>query len=213
MPKTEPKRRGSDATRAAILDAARDVFASEGYAGASIRKVAERADCAHAMIYLHFRDKDDLFYQVSEEHFRQLLGRLRSLPRSLDPLSMIREAFGQVVDYGVAHPNYYHLMVSMRPPHAADADDRGLGRVAEEVYGYLYDTVTRAVERGRVDSNDPRLDTWALLAAAHGAAELHLAYACSADEASNMATRALALMIERLALPRRGPATDTRKIK
>jgi AcrR family transcriptional regulator len=97
--------RGDD-TRQAILDAARDVFVSDGYEGASIRKVAQAAGYAHGTIYLHFRDKDDLLSQLSEEQFRVLLERLRALPRSLDARARVAAALRQVVVYGLEFPNH-----------------------------------------------------------------------------------------------------------
>lgn len=46
-----------------ILDAAEQVFAS-GYAGASMREIAERAGVAQALIHYHFETKEKLFEAV-----------------------------------------------------------------------------------------------------------------------------------------------------
>jgi len=51
-------------TRAAILTAARRLFAERGFEGASMREVAETARVNNAMIYYHFKDKDDLYRAV-----------------------------------------------------------------------------------------------------------------------------------------------------
>jgi len=50
--------------RQAILAAAADVFIAEGYAAARLDEVARRAGIAKGTIYLHFRDKQDLFQQL-----------------------------------------------------------------------------------------------------------------------------------------------------
>src|SRR6187455_325534 len=94
----------SDETRKAILEAAREVFVDDGFERASMRRVAQRAGITHGTIYLHFRDKDDLFYQVSEEQFRVLLERLRGLPRTLDPVSRTMAALRTFVEYGLDYP-------------------------------------------------------------------------------------------------------------
>ncbi len=59
---------GND-TRAAILIAARRVFARRGLDGASVREVAETAGVNNAMIYYHFKDKDDLYRSVLSDSF------------------------------------------------------------------------------------------------------------------------------------------------
>lgn len=56
-------------SRAAILKAARAVFAHRGFEGASIREVAEVARLNNAMIYYHFRDKLELYRAVLGDSF------------------------------------------------------------------------------------------------------------------------------------------------
>lgn len=46
------------------MRAARDSFAERGYAGASLRDIAERAGITHAGLLHHFRSKDDLLAEV-----------------------------------------------------------------------------------------------------------------------------------------------------
>ena len=65
-----PKTAGTDVdTRAAILTAAREVFARRGFAGTSVREVAEEAKVNKAMIYYHFDDKVDLYRAVLSHSF------------------------------------------------------------------------------------------------------------------------------------------------
>jgi TetR/AcrR family transcriptional regulator len=65
-----PKSLGVDEdTRADILAAARKVFALRGFAGTSIREVAEAARVNKAMIYYHFKDKVDLYRAVLSDSF------------------------------------------------------------------------------------------------------------------------------------------------
>ena len=54
-------RRPGAATRTAILDAARERFAAEGYEGATIRAVAADARVDPAMVMRHFGSKERLF--------------------------------------------------------------------------------------------------------------------------------------------------------
>jgi len=195
----EPTRtRDAERTRAAILDAGADAFLEHGYRGASIRKVAERAGVTHGTIYLYFRDKDDLLYQLSKEHFRGLLTRLRAIPRTLDPVARIREAFHMVVTYGLDAPEHYHLMLSMRPPHSTCTDERSLTPMAQEIYSFLFDTISYAADRSLIGSGHVARDAWGLLAAAHGIVELHRAGTTERDDALAAADRLVDVLVSGL---------------
>ena len=54
----------SAARREAILEAALDEFAARGFAAARLDDVARRAGVAKGTIYLHFRDKQELFEEL-----------------------------------------------------------------------------------------------------------------------------------------------------
>jgi AcrR family transcriptional regulator len=51
-------------TRARLLDAARAVIEQDGYRGASVLQVAERAGVAAGTLYRHFDSKEELFVEV-----------------------------------------------------------------------------------------------------------------------------------------------------
>lgn len=79
------------ARQADILRAARDSFADRGYAGASLRDIAERAGITHAGLLHHFRSKEELLAAVlaqrDTEEWRegeaQVDGRTEALGRYL----------------------------------------------------------------------------------------------------------------------------------
>ena len=53
--------------RREILDAARELFLSEGYEKFSMRRLAEKIGYSTPTIYLYFKDKDDLLFAICEE--------------------------------------------------------------------------------------------------------------------------------------------------
>src|SRR5437763_2620283 len=93
----ERQERDREAVRRSILDAARELFVSEGYQNVSMRKIAERIEYSPAAIYGYFESKDDIFFALAEEGFR-LLGhpddpdRQRQLD-TLSDLERLRESF------------------------------------------------------------------------------------------------------------------------
>ena len=110
----ERHERDREAVRRAILDAARDLFVSEGYQNVSIRKVAERIEYSPAAIYGYFPSKDDIFFALAEEGFRLLGGPGDLVNRdrfaSLEPLDRIRAIFWRVYEFSCEHPQYFALM-------------------------------------------------------------------------------------------------------
>jgi AcrR family transcriptional regulator len=55
-------------TQRALLDAAREVFAEQGFSGASIAEVVERAGSSVGSLYHHFGGKSELFLALWQEH-------------------------------------------------------------------------------------------------------------------------------------------------
>src|SRR5437016_9244647 len=90
----ERQERDREAVRRSILDAARELFVTEGFQNVSIRKIAERIEYSPAAIYGYFPSKDDIFFALAEEGFR-LLGNsaaVRGEPtlQSAPPLDRVR---------------------------------------------------------------------------------------------------------------------------
>jgi len=54
-------RRSGDEVRGRMLDAAREVFAERGYAGATTKQIAVRADVGEVLLFRHFGNKEGLF--------------------------------------------------------------------------------------------------------------------------------------------------------
>src|SRR6187551_1929701 len=63
--------------RAALLKAARSVFAEMGYGAASVRDIVRRTDLASGTFYNYFKDKDEIFEAVVGELTGELLKRHR----------------------------------------------------------------------------------------------------------------------------------------
>ena len=90
--RTQAERRA--ATRGALLDAARGLFAVDGYAGTTTGELVRRAGVTRGALYHHFEDKRGLFRVLIEE-----------LERELDVVvrEAAREAREETGDVGVAY--------------------------------------------------------------------------------------------------------------
>jgi AcrR family transcriptional regulator len=110
----ERHERDREAVRRSILDAARDLFVTEGFQNVSIRKIAERIEYSPAAIYGYFPSKDDIFFALAEEGFR-LLGnpasvrddaQLANAPR----LDRVKAIFWRMYVFSREQPQYFALM-------------------------------------------------------------------------------------------------------
>src|SRR3954464_10885190 len=110
----ERQERDREAVRRAILDAARELFVTDGFQNVSIRKIAERIEYSPAAIYGYFPSKDDIFFALAEEGFR-LLGdpaavRHDPLLQNAPPLERVRAVFWRLYTFSREQPQYFALM-------------------------------------------------------------------------------------------------------
>src|ERR671918_361237 len=68
--RSQPER--SEATQSALVDSARDLFASEGYSDTQLDDVVREAGVTKGALYHHFQGKADLFRAVFEDEQRRL---------------------------------------------------------------------------------------------------------------------------------------------
>jgi AcrR family transcriptional regulator len=64
-----------DATRSALIQAARELFGEQGYVDTSIDEVANKAGVTKGALYHHFKGKEDLFRAVFEQVHRDVSDR------------------------------------------------------------------------------------------------------------------------------------------
>ncbi|HVW45061.1 MAG TPA: TetR/AcrR family transcriptional regulator [Amycolatopsis sp.] len=75
-------------TRAAILDAARELFLDHGYAGTQVAHITRACGISRAGFYTYFRDKHEVFLLLADKSYRAVLevvGRWHTLPHSCTP--------------------------------------------------------------------------------------------------------------------------------
>jgi AcrR family transcriptional regulator len=141
--------RDREAVRRAILDAARDLFVSEGYQNVSLRKIAERIEYSPAAIYGYFAGKDDIFFALAEEGFRLLGDPQRAeaadVLRSLSPLDRLRGIFWHFYEFSRQHPQYFLLMFV---DHSVPRISREYERFAfaREIKGHFVAEIRACVE-------------------------------------------------------------------
>ena len=89
----------SQATRTALIAAARPLFADRGYAGVSTDDIVEAASVTRGALYHHYKDKRDLFRAVYEQVEEDLMGRVvASLVGTRDVWKMFTKGLAAFLD-------------------------------------------------------------------------------------------------------------------
>ena len=169
------RERQKEALRQEILQAARDLFAQEGYESVSMRRIAEKIDYSPTTVYLHFVDKADLLFHICEETFAKLVTESeRILAEEVDPLTKLKKFGRNYVEFGLKHPNHYKVtfMVQHDP---GELEQRYEHSMAHRAFELLESSVKECIAKGIFHPIDPSLASQALWAAVHGMTSLLIA--------------------------------------
>jgi AcrR family transcriptional regulator len=163
------RRKHKEELRRVILDAAREIFVREGYESFSMRKLAEKIEYSPGSVYLHFKNKEELFECLVEESFARLLKTLTGLRNGQewqDPVEGLKKGLRAYVEFGLRNPNDYRFAFMLRPP----VEKRPYKvHGAFEALRYM---VRRCVEERRFRAVDVETTAQALWASVHGITSL-----------------------------------------
>jgi AcrR family transcriptional regulator len=161
-----------------ILDAARELFATEGYEAVTMRRIADRIEYSPTAIYFHFKDKESLVRELCDADFLTLAHQFHRIARIADPLERLRQAGIAYMEFGLEKPNHYRLMF-MTPHPAMPADESAIERGNPEVdaYAFLKAIIVDglAQKKFRKELTDADLIAQTVWAGVHGAISLQIA--------------------------------------
>lgn len=97
-------------TKSKILDAAEELFALEGYRGASLKAIAAKAGVTGAMINYYFSKKANLYHAVLDRLVADIEKMVKDvLATGLPPRQRLEIFYGWFFDYAAQHPNFARL--------------------------------------------------------------------------------------------------------
>lgn len=178
MGTSERRAREREEMRARILDAARELFAQEGYDSVTLRRVADCIEYCPATIYKYFKDKEEMVRALVTQDIAVLMDTFRPSMEKQTPLERLR-SFGQAyIDMGLNQQNHYRLMF-MTPLLPADdpvyAEKRNDPQM--DSYGLFLSVVQECVDAGlfRPQYRDAEWIAQTIWAGLHGVVSLHIA--------------------------------------
>jgi TetR/AcrR family transcriptional regulator, transcriptional repressor of aconitase len=126
-----------------LIEAARYVIAHEGYAGASLRRVAARAGCSTGAVTYYFANKEAMVASVAEALFDEFDGWLDDQPPVID----IRAIFDRTILWTTSRKGDGWLVAFQLLVRAAS--DPSLAGVIQRRYAQFRRKLTSLLENGQ----------------------------------------------------------------
>lgn len=170
--------------RGELLDAAESLYAKHGWEAVTMDQVARTARLSRALVYVYFRDKDDLLFAIGERAMRLLEQRfaaaLQTPGTGRDKVDAIGRAymgyaleFGHFFDFCSRFQNY-------EVSSAASPNEEACAQAGEAVMDLVVQAIEAGVADGSISSKlarEPRLLGLSLWAFTHGIVQISVAKA------------------------------------
>jgi AcrR family transcriptional regulator len=108
--------------RDAVLAAARHVFLSNGYAGATLEGIANRAGFSTGVVYSQFGSKSDLFFALLERRIDERAARNERVAAEMTGAEGLRELLRVAGQDAATEQGWARLLVEFRVLAARDPD-------------------------------------------------------------------------------------------
>jgi AcrR family transcriptional regulator len=147
----EQQRLGREATTAAILEAAEELFSADGFDAVTVRSIAERAGVSHALVHRYVGRKIDIWGAILE---RNATGILSAAPDNPDLLA----STSLMLRNGLAHYRPYVRLVASSVLHGPSSGWRtGMLGATERLVELAVRAASSAPPAERSDEDvDPR---------------------------------------------------------
>ncbi len=202
------RREQAEASRAALVAAARECFTESGYDGTTVAEVLRRAGMARGALYHYFPGgKDELFAVVYRDVDDELHRRVDALEASESPLAALRES--AVVFLRLCTRDDFARITVLEGPRVMADSATPHGSVLGRSYDRMRDGVAAAAAAGEITD----LDVDALTTAVYGAVRdlgARVATAKRRRKAADEAVAVLDVVLAGLAAPRSVRSMSTR---
>jgi TetR/AcrR family transcriptional regulator len=167
--------------RSEILVAAEALYAKQGWDAVTMDQVARSARLSRALVYVYFRDKEDLLFAIGERAMQLLTGRFEAAAAGPGTGLQHVEAIGRAyMGYALEFPHYFDVC-SRFQAHAMGSEPSANEAACHLAGDQVMSTVIGVIEAGirdgslRKDIGDPFMLALTLWAFTHGIIQLVMA--------------------------------------
>lgn len=145
----KPQAERTRATRRKLLDAAKRIFAQQGFEAARLEDIAAGAGYTRGAFYANFKSKEDIFFALFEEWVRERIesfaGALRRHSDPTEKLAAVRAHYAELAkDRRLVLISMEFKLFAMRHPEA-HARLRNRHRRIRASFGKLFSELMRAL--------------------------------------------------------------------
>ena len=191
---TRPRSSKGVRTRERLVEAAREIFETQGFTEARISDIAERAGQSHGSFYYYFDSKEEVFREVAAAVDDQLFAPLDDVIMAkswLAPQQRIREAMRRHLE---SYRQHARIMALIEQVSRHDAEVNALRMARHKRHTDEVTKSIRQMQRRKIAdaSLDPAIVATAFGALTHRFAEIwlvHCAVECSLEHAVEQLSR------------------------
>lgn len=172
---TERKIKQKEELRQQILDAALKVFQEEGLEHLSIRRIADIIEYSPTTIYLYFKDKNHLLFDLCELGFLQMAALNNNLQAIENPLERLHQMGVNYIRFGIEQPGYYDLMFNQPAPMERLANmENPEWNSGDAALAQLKEIIEDCTNQGLIKKGDTDVIAMAVWGMVHGLVSLRV---------------------------------------
>lgn len=168
--------------RLEIIEAAERLYAEKGWDLLTMDQVARSARLSRTLVYVYFKDKDDLLLAIAGRGIERLAERFReaaaNIERGIDKMEAMGRAY---IAFGTEFPHYFDAETRFQTGHKLGqklGEDRPsevfCAHAADKVHNVLVETLRLGVADGSIRADIGHLDivSVAMWAFSHGLVQI-----------------------------------------
>jgi len=113
---TERKEKQKRGIKKMILDASMKLFVEEGFEHVTMRKIADIIEYSPTTVYLYFKDKNEILYNLHELGFQKMGEKNQNLSEIENPLMRLYKMGENYIEFGLENPEFYDVMFIQQAP-------------------------------------------------------------------------------------------------
>ncbi len=174
----KPRHKRHARTKAAILDAAREIIAEKGIEALSMRSLAHRIDYSAASLYEYFGSKEEIITAVCETGHQRLWQYMGRVDNTQSAEAYLVELGLAYIAFAVQNSDHFWLMFSVLQDNSGEKTTEEIIE-GQSSYGLLLRALRTGIEAGvfktrpGYDLSEMGYSTWALV---HGLAMLRITH-------------------------------------
>jgi TetR/AcrR family transcriptional regulator len=179
--------------RSEILAAAETLYSKQGWDAVTMDHVARSARLSRGLVYVYFRDKEDLLFAIGDRAMQLLKSRFEAAAAGPGTGLQHVEAIGRAyMGYALEFPHYFDVC-SRFQSHAMgsepSANESACHLAGDQVIGKVVEVIEAGIRDGsiRKDIGDPLMLAFSLWAFTHGITQLVMA------KSADLARRGIAI--------------------